>query len=103
MEKFLFFWGVGVDPCRFGKCLTDTRLKCVKARKNSRLLRQLVSLTQPLKLSYFVFSVFCLSSSLPEESMAERQHLYLSIMGVIQNSDTGIAPYIPQQDKRDPR
>lgn len=45
--KSSYFLGVGVDPCMLGKYLTDTWLKCVKARKNS-LLRQLVSLIRSL-------------------------------------------------------
>lgn len=56
-----------VDPCVFGKCLTDTWLKCVKARKKTTavFLRQLVSLTQPLKLSFYM------SSPLPEECIVD--------------------------------
>lgn len=57
--KVPIFLGVGVDPCMFGKCLTDTWLKCAKGRKkNSGLLQQLVSLTQPLKLQ-FSFAFLC--------------------------------------------
>ena len=31
-----FSWGVGVDLCVFGKCLTDTWLKCVKSKNKQQ-------------------------------------------------------------------
>lgn len=35
VETFLFFWVWGVDPCMFGKSLTDTWLNGATARKTS--------------------------------------------------------------------
>lgn len=35
VETFLFFWVWGVDPCVFGKYLTDTWLNGATARKTS--------------------------------------------------------------------
>lgn len=71
--KVPFFLVWGVDPCMFGKCLSGTWLKCVKARKDSSRLRQLVSLAHSLYLRFFllVFLVFYLSGSLQEESIVE--------------------------------
>lgn len=86
--KVPVFWVWGDDLCVFGKFLSDTWIKRVEARKNS-----------PSECPYFVF-VFCfgcLDFFLQEESRFTvfEQYSFLSILGVIHNSGTGIAPYIP--------
>lgn len=66
-----FVVGLWVDPCMFGKCLTDIWLENAKARKKIKekktvvFLRQPISLTQPLKLNFY------LSSSPPEKSTVD--------------------------------
>lgn len=70
--KVPIFLGVGVDLCMFGKCLTDTWLKCANGRKNQRSSSTARVPRSTFETSvFFCIFMFHLSSCLPEKSIAE--------------------------------